>query len=186
MRRARVDVARDDVRLEAITGGLFGGPRMVDRVEHVEQLHGFVAAAKRRHRHDDPHRGVGILAAVLPHARRIALDVPRLLRRPIERWAEEQQRLRPACDQRCADRIHRAFGETFRDCSGQYCPGLRNGVDSALVVLRGAQRTSVVVIDTDPLRDARADFVRRFADRPYFFVRAATPQVLLDEVDRVL
>ena len=27
---------------------------------------------------------------------------------------------------------------------------------------------------------------RRFADRPYFFVRAATPQVLLDEVDRVL
>jgi len=28
--------------------------------------------------------------------------------------------------------------------------------------------------------------VRRFAERPYFFVRAATPQVLLDEVDRVL
>ena len=26
----------------------------------------------------------------------------------------------------------------------------------------------------------------RFAERPYFFVRAATPQVLLDEVDRVL
>ena len=42
------------------------------------------------------------------------------------------------------------------------------------------------MIDTDTLRAARADFVRRFADRPYFFVRAATPQVLLDEVDRVL
>ncbi len=42
------------------------------------------------------------------------------------------------------------------------------------------------VVDTDPLRQARADFVRRFAERPYFFVRAATPQVLLDEVDRVL
>jgi hypothetical protein len=42
------------------------------------------------------------------------------------------------------------------------------------------------VVDTDPLREARADFVRRFAERPYFFVRAATPQVLLDEVDRVL
>ena len=90
---ARVDVAGDDVRLEAITGGLFSGPRMVDRVEHVEQLHGFVAAAKRRHRHDDPHRGVGILPAVLPHARRIALDVPGLLRRTIEGRAEEQQRL---------------------------------------------------------------------------------------------
>jgi hypothetical protein len=42
------------------------------------------------------------------------------------------------------------------------------------------------VVDTDALREARVDFVRRFAERPYFFVRAATPQVLLDEVDRVL
>ena len=42
------------------------------------------------------------------------------------------------------------------------------------------------VVDTDPLRAARADFVGRFAERPYFFIRAATPQVLLDEMDRVL
>ena len=45
---------------------------------------------------------------------------------------------------------------------------------------------SMPMVDTDALRAARADFVRRFAERPYFFVRAATPQVLLDEVDRVL
>ncbi len=42
------------------------------------------------------------------------------------------------------------------------------------------------VVDTDPLRAARADFVGRFAERPYFFIRAANPQVLLDEMDRVL
>jgi len=42
------------------------------------------------------------------------------------------------------------------------------------------------VVDTDARRQARADFAQRFAERPYFFVRAATPQVLLDEVDRVL
>jgi hypothetical protein len=42
------------------------------------------------------------------------------------------------------------------------------------------------LVDTDALRAARAGFVERFADRPYFFVRAATPQVLLDELDRVL
>jgi hypothetical protein len=42
------------------------------------------------------------------------------------------------------------------------------------------------LVDTDALRSARAEFVGRFAERPYFFVRAATPQVLLDEVDRVL
>jgi hypothetical protein len=28
--------------------------------------------------------------------------------------------------------------------------------------------------------------VLRFSERPYYFVRAATPQVLLDEVDKVL
>ena len=42
------------------------------------------------------------------------------------------------------------------------------------------------LVDTDALRTARAEFVRRFTERPYYFVRAATPQVLLDEVDRVL
>jgi hypothetical protein len=42
------------------------------------------------------------------------------------------------------------------------------------------------IVDTEPLRRARADYVERFSERPYFFVRAATPQVLLDEVERVL
>jgi hypothetical protein len=42
------------------------------------------------------------------------------------------------------------------------------------------------IVDTDPMRRARADFVGRFTERPYYFVRAATPQVLMDEVDRVL
>jgi hypothetical protein len=40
------------------------------------------------------------------------------------------------------------------------------------------------LVDTDELRCRRAAFVERFSDRPYVFVRAATPQVLLDEVDR--
>ena len=42
------------------------------------------------------------------------------------------------------------------------------------------------IVDTESLRAARAAFVQRFTERPYFFVRAATPQVLLDEVERVL
>ncbi len=42
------------------------------------------------------------------------------------------------------------------------------------------------LVDPDGLRRARAAFVHRFCDRPYYIVRAATPQVLLDEVDRVL
>jgi hypothetical protein len=42
------------------------------------------------------------------------------------------------------------------------------------------------LVDTDGLRRSRADFARRFSDRPFFFVRAATPQVLLDQVEQVL
>jgi len=42
------------------------------------------------------------------------------------------------------------------------------------------------IVDAEELRHARAGFVERFCERPFYFVRAATPQVLLDEVDRVL
>jgi hypothetical protein len=42
------------------------------------------------------------------------------------------------------------------------------------------------LLDADDLRRARAAFVERFCSRPFYFVRAATPQVLLDEVDRIL
>jgi len=41
--------------------------------------------------------------------------------------------------------------------------------------------------DTEALRAARAGFIQSFcADRPFFFVRAATPQVLMDEADKVV
>jgi hypothetical protein len=42
------------------------------------------------------------------------------------------------------------------------------------------------LVDTDALRRRRAVFVARFCERPFFFIRAATPQVLLDEVEKVL
>jgi hypothetical protein len=42
------------------------------------------------------------------------------------------------------------------------------------------------VLDTDALRATRADFIRRFAERPFHLVRAATPHVLLDQVEQVM
>jgi hypothetical protein len=42
------------------------------------------------------------------------------------------------------------------------------------------------LVDTEPLREARADFLERFCERPYYFVRAANPQVLMDEVEQVI
>jgi hypothetical protein len=42
------------------------------------------------------------------------------------------------------------------------------------------------MVDDDALRARRATFVERFCERPFYFIRAATPQVLLDEVDAIL
>ena len=42
------------------------------------------------------------------------------------------------------------------------------------------------MLDDDDLRRRRAGFVAAFCERPFFFIRAATPQVLLDEVEKVL
>ena len=40
--------------------------------------------------------------------------------------------------------------------------------------------------DTLELRKARAEYVNDFSDRPFYFIRAATPQVLMDEADKVI
>lgn len=42
------------------------------------------------------------------------------------------------------------------------------------------------LVDTDARRQARADFLQSFCVRPFFFIRAATPQVLIDEFDKVM
>jgi hypothetical protein len=42
------------------------------------------------------------------------------------------------------------------------------------------------MVDNDELRARRAIFVDRFCERPFFFIRAANPQVLMDEVDKLL
>ena len=43
------------------------------------------------------------------------------------------------------------------------------------------------IVDTDALRQKRGDFVSRFADnKPYFMVRAKTPQLLFDEVEKLM
>jgi hypothetical protein len=42
------------------------------------------------------------------------------------------------------------------------------------------------IVDTDALRRRRAGFVARFCRRPFYFVRAASPQLLVDEVEAVM
>jgi hypothetical protein len=42
------------------------------------------------------------------------------------------------------------------------------------------------IMDTEELRRRRAAFLERFCTRPYYLIRAATPQVLMDEADGVI
>jgi hypothetical protein len=42
------------------------------------------------------------------------------------------------------------------------------------------------LLDSQERRAARADFCRRFAERNYWLIRARTPQVLFDELEKVL
>lgn len=42
------------------------------------------------------------------------------------------------------------------------------------------------VVDTEALRLARASFLSSFCERPFFFARAANPQILMDQVDTAI
>lgn len=42
------------------------------------------------------------------------------------------------------------------------------------------------IVDTEALRRERVAFLERYCTRPHYFIRAANPQVLMDEVDKVL
>ena len=42
------------------------------------------------------------------------------------------------------------------------------------------------ILDSDVLRRARAGFVTAFSARPFYLVRAATPQLLMDQLDQLL
>lgn len=42
------------------------------------------------------------------------------------------------------------------------------------------------MVDTEGLRMKRADFLERFCTRPFYFIRAASPQVLMDEADKII
>src|SRR5262249_33817378 len=80
VRRHPVDVGGDDVGLDAVAGDAIGRGGVADRVEEVEQLGGAVAAALEGSGEHDPGGRVRVLAAVLPDAGDVALDVARLQR----------------------------------------------------------------------------------------------------------
>jgi hypothetical protein len=108
---------------------------VVDRIQHVEQLDRLVATAQMRDRHHGPERGVGVLAAVLAHARHIALDVPGSSGVWSNGGAEQLDHARVAPHQLHADGIHRALGPSRRSDAGEHGPALRDRIDPAFLGL---------------------------------------------------
>ena len=105
---------RHDVGLDLVAMRLGPGSRVVDRVEHGEQL--APPCRPRRARRTpctDPGRRVRVLAAVLADAGQVALDVARIERGLVERRREQQRQARRRGGSSCAiDRGHRRCGAT--------------------------------------------------------------------------
>ena len=54
-------------------------------------------------------------------------------------------------------------------------------------LLCGENGLAMPIVDTDERRQARARFCAKFASgRPYYMIRAKTPQIVFDEIDKIL
>src|ERR1700744_6650370 len=87
---------------------------------------------------------MGVLAAVLANARRIALDVAGIERSLVERRGKQQRQLVLRPDQSALHRRHGPHRTRWLGGAGDRCPGLRNRVDSALVIGCRAERRAIV------------------------------------------
>ena len=87
---------------------------------------------------------MGVLAAVLANAGRIAFDVARIERGLVEWRREQQGQTVVPPDQHSLDRAHRYRRPIALRRAREHRPGLRDRIDAALVVRRRAQRLAVV------------------------------------------
>ncbi len=103
-----------------------------------------VAVAQLRERDNRPDGRVGVLAAVLPDARQVPLDVARIDIGMIEWRGEQQNEAVTRPDEELLHRGHRLAGVGRVGCPGQDAPRLGDRVDPAFRVLSGAERGSIV------------------------------------------
>src|ERR1039458_3688529 len=106
VRRDRIDVRRDDVRLNFVGGDLFGSPTVMDGIEQREEFPRTVVFAHEGKGHGGPNRGVSVLAAILAHTRNVTLDVTGIERRFVERRIEQLDHSGIAADQARACYLH--------------------------------------------------------------------------------
>ena len=119
-----------------------GGQRQ--GVEQTEQLARPITVAERGEGDDAPDGGVGVLAAVLTDAGKVALDVPGIDVPIVERRSEEKNQTVSGMHQVLPHRVHRPPGTPTRGAAVDHRPGLGDRVDSTLGIDRGAEWCAVV------------------------------------------
>src|SRR5208282_1356385 len=87
-----------------------------------------------------------VLAAVLPDAGRIALDVAGVERGAVEWWRQQQRQAVLALDQVFVNGGHRGRGADRIRGAGDYAPRLRDRIDSAFDVAGRAERRAVIEV----------------------------------------
>ena len=144
VRRDRIHVRGDDVRLDLVHTHLLRCACMVERIDHAQQFPGAFAIAELGECHRRPDCCVGVLAAVLAHTGYIATDVAGIVHGRVEWRIEQLDQLRIASHQMCVERGHRLACAVGIAGAGKYRPALRDRIDVAFVALRRTQRRAVV------------------------------------------
>ena len=146
MRRDRVDIGGQDVRLDLVDGHGRRIARVVDRVDHVEEFPGELALVRLRECHGRPHGGVCVLAAIFAHAGNIALDVTGIEPGLVEWRIEKLHDGGVATHQSLVQRLHRRARALEAGRTGKYRPALGNRVDLAFVITCRTERRAIVEI----------------------------------------
>src|SRR5882672_6585353 len=144
VRRLGIDVRGHDVRLQLVRVDVRLPASAADRVQKIEEVCGLVSFADFGERDQRPDRGVGVLSAVFPDARRVSFYIPGVEGCPVEGRREEQQEPGLAPDEMTFDGPHGLACARAVTGTGEDRPGLRDGVDPALVVRRRPERRSIV------------------------------------------
>ena len=157
-----VDVRGHHIGLHAIDPRLVRVVGMVVGQQHAQHPVGHGGVPGVDQRQQQPKRPVGILAAVLPHPRRIAPDVARVDAASLEGRRQQANDPRLFIDELLPGRLQRhAAARPVQP--GQLRPGLGDGVDAALGAIRAAQLRAVVGIRPQIPAAVPAVFLQRIS-----------------------
>ena len=145
VRRHRIDIGGNNIRLDAIVRGCLRPQCVVDRIEKIKQGNCAIAVPHLRRRKNAPHRSMTVLATVLSQAGGVAADIARIMGRAVERRREQLHQLCVMIDKIAAHRGHRPSRPRRVSRPAQNRPGLRDRIDATFLALCRSEPCAVVI-----------------------------------------